>query len=56
VAAAVDQFRPDALVVDQQAVAGALVANARGLPWATSATPRPGWSIRWPACPGSGSG
>ena len=38
VAAAVDEFRPDVLVVDQQALAGALVARQRGLTWATSAT------------------
>ncbi|MGH3901884.1 MAG: glycosyltransferase [Pseudonocardiaceae bacterium] len=38
VTAAVDEFAPDVLVVDQQAVAGALVARRRGLPWATSAT------------------
>jgi UDP:flavonoid glycosyltransferase YjiC (YdhE family) len=38
VEAAVDQFCPDVVVVDQQAIAGALVANRRGLPWATSAT------------------
>lgn len=38
VAAAVEEFAPDALVVDQQALAGALVARQRGLPWATSAT------------------
>lgn len=37
-AAAVDEFRPDVMVVDQQALAGALVARQRGLPWATSAT------------------
>ncbi|PZS37429.1 MAG: glycosyl transferase [Pseudonocardiales bacterium] len=36
--AAVDEFRPDVMVVDQQALAGALVARQRGLPWATSAT------------------
>ncbi|HKY69161.1 MAG TPA: glycosyltransferase, partial [Acidimicrobiales bacterium] len=36
--AAVEAFRPDALVVDQQALAGAAVAELRGLPWATSAT------------------
>jgi MGT family glycosyltransferase len=35
---AVDEFTPDVLVVDQQAVAGALVARQRGLAWATSAT------------------
>ena len=38
VAAAVDRFHPDVLVVDQQALAGALVARQHGLPWATSAT------------------
>jgi MGT family glycosyltransferase len=38
VAAAVDEFTPDVLVADQQALAGALVARQRGLPWATSAT------------------
>jgi UDP:flavonoid glycosyltransferase YjiC (YdhE family) len=36
--AAVDRFEPDVLVVDQQAVAGAVVAQRRGIPWATSAT------------------
>ena len=36
--AAVDRFRPEVLVVDQQAIAGALVARRRGLAWATSAT------------------
>ncbi|AGS68183.1 glycosyltransferase [Streptomyces collinus] len=36
--AAVTDFRPDVLVVDQQAFAGALVAERLGLPWATSAT------------------
>ncbi len=38
VAAAVDEFRPDVLVADQQALAGALVARQRGLTWATSAS------------------
>src|SRR4029453_7236472 len=38
VEAAVERFRPDVLVVDQQALAGVAVALARGLPWATSAT------------------
>ncbi|MEV7028688.1 glycosyltransferase [Streptomyces sp. NPDC093272] len=38
VRAAVDDFRPDAVVADQQAFAGALVAERLGLPWATSAT------------------
>jgi zeaxanthin glucosyltransferase len=31
--AAVEEFRPDLLVVDQHAVAGAIVAHARGLRW-----------------------
>ena len=38
VLAAVEAFGPDVLVVDQQAVAGALVAERLGLPWVTSAT------------------
>jgi UDP:flavonoid glycosyltransferase YjiC (YdhE family) len=38
VLAAVEHFRPDVLVVDQQAVAGALVAERLGIPWVTSAT------------------
>ncbi|MGE5185672.1 MAG: glycosyltransferase [Acidobacteriota bacterium] len=38
IAAAVDEFRPDVLAVDQQAVAGGLVARRSGLPWATLAT------------------
>ena len=38
VTAAVDEFTPDVLIVDQQALAGALVARQRGLPWVTSAT------------------
>lgn len=36
--AAAEAFAPTVLVVDQQAVAGALVARRRGLPWATFAT------------------
>jgi zeaxanthin glucosyltransferase len=36
--AAVDEFRPDAMLVDQQALAGALVAERRDIPFATSAT------------------
>lgn len=35
---AIARFRPDVLVVDQQAVGGAVVARRHGLPWATSAT------------------
>ncbi|MFI9804129.1 glycosyltransferase [Streptomyces sp. NPDC052301] len=38
VRAAVAGFRPDVVVADQQAFAGALVAEHLGLPWATSAT------------------
>jgi MGT family glycosyltransferase len=38
VAAAVDEFRPDVLIADQQALAGALVARQRGLTWVTSAS------------------
>lgn len=36
--AAVARFSPDLLVVDQQALAGAVVARERNLPWVTSAT------------------
>jgi MGT family glycosyltransferase len=35
---AVAAFKPDALLVDQQALAGVAVAEIDGLPWATSAT------------------
>lgn len=35
---AVAEFQPDVLVVDQQALAGAVVARRHGLVWATSAT------------------
>lgn len=35
---AVTDVRPDVVVVDQQALAGALVAERLGLPWATSAS------------------
>ncbi|MFJ6948995.1 glycosyltransferase [Streptomyces wuyuanensis] len=35
---AVPAFRPDVVVADQQAPAGALVAERLGVPWATSAT------------------
>ncbi|MET7656152.1 glycosyltransferase [Streptomyces sp. NPDC005486] len=38
VRAAVEAFRPNVVVADQQAFAGALVAERLGLPWATSAT------------------
>ncbi|MFJ1747837.1 glycosyltransferase [Streptomyces sp. NPDC088116] len=36
--AAIDAFRPDVILTDQHAVAGALVAERRGIPYATSAT------------------
>jgi MGT family glycosyltransferase len=38
VRAAVDAFAPNVVLADQQALAGALVARERKLPWATSAT------------------
>ncbi|WP_330287783.1 glycosyltransferase [Streptomyces sp. NBC_00576] len=38
VAAAIGEFGPDVVVADQQALAGGLVAERLGLPWATSAT------------------
>ena len=38
VAAAIDAFEPHVVVADQQALAGGLLAEARGLPWVTSAT------------------
>lgn len=44
VEAAVESWRPDLLVVDQQALAGGIVARRRGLPWATFATTSAGVS------------
>ena len=38
VEAAVDGYDPDVVVADQQALAGAVVARRRALPWATSAS------------------
>ncbi|MCW1249510.1 glycosyltransferase [Acaricomes phytoseiuli] len=38
VEAAVQSFAPDVMVVDQQALAGAMVAERLGIPWITSAT------------------
>lgn len=38
VRAAAEEFRPDVVVADQQAFAGAFTAERLGLPWATSAT------------------
>ncbi|MFC5724496.1 glycosyltransferase [Streptomyces gamaensis] len=35
---AIRDFRPDAVVADQQTLAGALAAERAGVPWATSAT------------------
>ncbi len=34
---AIASFQPDALIVDQQTIAGALAARRQGLPWGTSA-------------------
>ncbi|OMI35482.1 glycosyltransferase [Streptomyces sparsogenes] len=36
--AAIEEFRPDVVVADQQTVAGGLVAESLGLTWVTSAT------------------
>jgi UDP:flavonoid glycosyltransferase YjiC (YdhE family) len=36
--AAIGEFAPDVVIADQQALAGAVAAQRRGLPWATSAT------------------
>jgi MGT family glycosyltransferase len=36
--AVVTEYAPHVMIVDQQALAGALVARTRGIPWATSAT------------------
>lgn len=38
VRAAIDQFGPDVVVADQQALAGSIVAAQRGLPWVVSAS------------------
>jgi MGT family glycosyltransferase len=38
VEAAIDHYRPDLLVIDQQAIGGALAARRSGLPWATFCT------------------
>ncbi|MEZ4320564.1 MAG: glycosyltransferase [Myxococcota bacterium] len=38
VEAAVQTYRPDVLLVDQQALAGSIVARRAGLPWLTSCT------------------
>jgi UDP:flavonoid glycosyltransferase YjiC (YdhE family) len=49
--AAVTEFSPDVMCVDQQAVAGGLVARARGIPWATLATTSAGISDPLAALP-----
>jgi UDP:flavonoid glycosyltransferase YjiC (YdhE family) len=49
--AAVTEFAPDVMCVDQQAIAGGLVARARGIPWATSATTSAGVSDPLAALP-----
>jgi MGT family glycosyltransferase len=36
--AAIESFKPDLVVCDQQAIAGAVVARLAGVPWVTSAT------------------
>lgn len=38
VARAITETRPDVVIADQQALAGSLIADRSGLPWATSAT------------------
>ncbi|MEO8841164.1 MAG: nucleotide disphospho-sugar-binding domain-containing protein [Kofleriaceae bacterium] len=49
--AAVTEFAPDVICVDQQAVAGGLVARMRGIPWATLATTSAGISEPLAALP-----
>lgn len=44
IAAAVTEFAPDVMCVDQQAIAGGLVARVRNIPWATLATTSAGIS------------
>jgi MGT family glycosyltransferase len=51
VEAAVTEFAPDVMCVDQQAVAGGLVARARGIRWATLATTSAGISDPLAALP-----
>ncbi|MFT3695517.1 MAG: glycosyltransferase [Kofleriaceae bacterium] len=51
IVAAVTEFRPDVMIVDQQAVAGGLVARAHRIPWATSATTSAGISDPLAALP-----
>ncbi|CAN5631982.1 glycosyltransferase [soil metagenome] len=49
--AAVTEFAPDVMCVDQQAVAGGLVARMHGIPWATLATTSAGISDPLAALP-----
>lgn len=49
--AAVTELSPDVICVDQQAVAGGLVARMRGIPWATLATTSAGISEPLAALP-----
>ena len=51
IAAAVTEFAPDVMCVDQQAVAGGLVARTKHLPWATLATTSAGISDPLAALP-----
>jgi MGT family glycosyltransferase len=55
VATAVDEFRPDVLVADQQALAGALVARQRGLTWVTSASTSSELTDQFATMPGLGT-
>jgi MGT family glycosyltransferase len=50
--AAVRRFGPDVLIADQEAIAGAGVALARGLPWATLATTSAPFGDPWRELPG----
>lgn len=56
VEAAVDAYAPDLLVVDQQALAGAVIAQRRGLPWVTSATTSAEFTRPFAGFPRVGSG
>ncbi|MFF4160945.1 glycosyltransferase [Streptomyces sp. NPDC001678] len=51
VSEAVEAFRPDVIVADQQALAGALTAERLGTPWATSATTSAEFSAALTATP-----
>jgi MGT family glycosyltransferase len=49
--AAVDAFGPDVIVSDQQAMAGAVVARERGLPWVISASSSLTFTPLWQQAP-----